>query len=251
MRTQNEHSALEKKQYRQPPMPWNQFIASHMESLVACDFFTKSVHTVRGKFDAYVLTFIHLGSRKVFCTPATFNPDERWIMQQARNAAMWMQDEGIQPMMLLMDHDTKFTAQFRYFWKKAGVRPKRLPVGAPDANAYCESFFSRLKGECLNHFVIFSLSQMDYVVQTWVDHLLHERPHRGKGIGNRVLDPNFQPQTKGTVCCRERLGDSSRAITARRHRRASPRVAWRISLQGRTRCPSIRVSVARASAKQP
>ena len=53
---------------------------------------------------------------------------------------------------------------------------------------------------------MFSLSQMDYVVQTWVDHFLHERPHRGKGIGNRVLDPNFQPQTKGTVCCRERLG---------------------------------------------
>ena len=200
------HPAPEKKQHRQPPMPWSQFIASHMESLVACDFFTKPVHTIRGKFDAYVLTFIHLGSRKVVCTPATFNPDEKWVMQQARNAAMWMQDEGIQPMMLLMDRDTKFTVQFRYFWKKMKVRPKRLPVGAPDANAYCESFLSRLKGECLDHFVMFSLSQMDYVVQTWVDHFLHERPHRGKGIGNRVLDPNFQPQTKGTVCCRERLG---------------------------------------------
>ena len=43
---------------------------------------------------------------------------------------------------------------------------------------------------------MFSRAQMDYVVQTWVDHFLHERPHRGKGIGNRVLDPNFQPQTK-------------------------------------------------------
>ena len=63
----------EKKWQRRPPMPWNQFIASHMESLVACDFFSKPVHTLRGKLDAYVLTFIHLGSRKVFCTPATFN----------------------------------------------------------------------------------------------------------------------------------------------------------------------------------
>jgi putative transposase len=185
-------------------MPWNQFIASHMESLVACDFFSKPVHTLRGKLDAYVLTFIHLGSRKVFCTPATFNPDEKWVMQQAQNAALWMQNEGIQPMMLLMDRDTKFTVQFRRFWKRRKVRPKRVPFCAPDANAYCESFLSRLKGECLNHFVLFSLSQMDYIVQTWVDHYLHERPHRG--LGNKVILPNSELQMKGAVCCRERLG---------------------------------------------
>jgi len=35
-----------------------------MESLVACDFFTKPVYTLRGKFDAYVLVFLHLGSRR-------------------------------------------------------------------------------------------------------------------------------------------------------------------------------------------
>jgi putative transposase len=198
------HPTPEKKQHRQPPMPWNQFIASHMDSLVACDFFTKTVYTLRGKFQAYCLVFIHLGSRKVFCSSATFDPDDAWVMQQARNAAMWMQDEGIQPMMILMDRDTKFSLHFRYFWKKMGVRPKRLPVGAPDANAYCESFLSHLKAECLNHFVIFSRSQMDYVVQTWVDHYLRERPHRS--LGNWVLDPNFQPQEKGTICCRERLG---------------------------------------------
>ena len=198
------HPTPEKKQHRQPPMPWNQFIASHMESLVACDFFIKTVHTWRGKFQAYCLVFLHLETRKVFCSPATFNPDEKWVMQQARNAAMWMQDEHIKPMMLLMDRDTKFTVQFRYFWKKTGVRPKRLPVGAPDANAYCESFLSRLKGECLSHFVIFSLRQMDYVVGTWVNYYLHDRPHRG--VGNRVLDPNFRLDTTGTVVCREQLG---------------------------------------------
>jgi hypothetical protein len=31
----------------------------HMESLVACDFFTKPVYTLRGKFDVYVLVFLH------------------------------------------------------------------------------------------------------------------------------------------------------------------------------------------------
>ena len=47
---------------------------------------------------------------------------------------------------------------------------------------------------------MFSRSQMDYVVQTWVDHYLHERPHRGKGIGNRVLDSERPaPDSKGSM----------------------------------------------------
>lgn len=38
-----------------PPLPWSRFVSAHMESLVACDFFTKPVYTLRGKFDAYLV----------------------------------------------------------------------------------------------------------------------------------------------------------------------------------------------------
>jgi len=76
----------------------------------------------------------------------------------------------------------------------------------PNANAFTESFIGNLKAESLNHFVIFSLAQMDYVVQTWVEYYNTERPHRGKRIENKVLNPNFKPQQKGVVCCREKLG---------------------------------------------
>jgi putative transposase len=47
---------------------------------------------------------------------------------------------------------------------------------------------------------------MNYVVQAWVSYYNTERPHRGKDIGNRVLDPDFKAPTTGVVCCRERLG---------------------------------------------
>ncbi len=200
------HPTPEKTQRRLPPMPWGQFLQSHMESLVAADFFTKTVHTLRGKFDAYCLVFIHLRSRRVFCSPATFNPDDAWVMQQARNAAMWMQEQNIQPSMLILDHDTKFTLHFRQFWKDMRVRPKRIPIKAPQANAFVESFIANLKGECLNHFIIFSRSQMNYVVQSWVSYYNTERPHRGKDIGNRVLAPDFKARKTGAVRCRQRLG---------------------------------------------
>ncbi len=66
-----------------PSVPWSKFVSAHMESLVACDLFTKPVYTLRGKFDAYVLVFIHLGSRRVYMSQPTLHPIDAWVMQQA------------------------------------------------------------------------------------------------------------------------------------------------------------------------
>ena len=48
-----------------------------MNTLVACNFFTKNVITPLGVQIAYGLAFIHIGTRKVFVSPATFHPHEK------------------------------------------------------------------------------------------------------------------------------------------------------------------------------
>jgi putative transposase len=78
------HHSIPEKGSGRPPSDWKLFISSHMETLVATDFFTKPVLTWRGWVDAYVLVFIHIGSRRVFMSPATFNPTEDWVIQQSR-----------------------------------------------------------------------------------------------------------------------------------------------------------------------
>ena len=119
---------------------------------------------------------------------------------------MWMEEENIHPDMLIMDHDTKFSLHFRQFWRDAGVQPKQIPIRAHRANAFVESFVGKLKHECLNHFHIFSLRQLDYIVAVWRRYYLTQRPHRGVGKDNRVLDPLFKPQSEGVVRCLEQLG---------------------------------------------
>jgi putative transposase len=89
--------------------PWRKFIAMHMNVMVACAFFCKTVWTPLGKHVAYALTFVHLGSRKVFVSPSTLNPTDEWMWQQARNASMWAEDEGIDVRFLIHDRNTKFT----------------------------------------------------------------------------------------------------------------------------------------------
>ncbi len=54
--------------------PWRTFVAAHINTTVACDFFCKKVWTVSGTHMAYCLAFIHLGSRRVFVSPATYHP---------------------------------------------------------------------------------------------------------------------------------------------------------------------------------
>jgi hypothetical protein len=52
-----------------------------------------------------VLVFIHLGSRKVYCSPSTYNPTGDWVMQQTRNASIWLDDMGVKARFLIHDRD--------------------------------------------------------------------------------------------------------------------------------------------------
>jgi putative transposase len=177
--------------------PWRKFIAIHMNVMVACDFFCKTVWTPLGKHVAYVLAFVHLGSRKVFLSPSTLNPTDEWMQQQARNASMWADEEGIDVRFLIHDRDCKFTEAFDEHFRRKDGGPVLTPYGAPIANCFAESWIGSLKRECLNLFFCFSLGQLDFIVQTYAEYHNRFRPHQG--LGNRppgVLD-DPPPQESG------------------------------------------------------
>jgi putative transposase len=98
-----------------PQIPWSTFIKAHMDTVIACDFFTKDVYTIMGKKTAYILVFTHLGSRRVYCSSSTYSPDSAWVTQQARNVLMWSDDLGVKPRFLVRDADTKFSGQSQEF----------------------------------------------------------------------------------------------------------------------------------------
>jgi len=66
-----------------PPAPqrkqatsWKDFIRAHLAVLVATDFFTVEVLTLRGLITYYVLFFIHLESRRICLAGVTRHPDQ-------------------------------------------------------------------------------------------------------------------------------------------------------------------------------
>ena len=194
------------KALKNPGSTWSRFISSHIETLVAIDFFTKPIYTLKGKFDAHVLVFIHLGSRRVFMSPATFHPDEKWVLQQARNAAMWLDDIGVSASHLIRDRDGKFPESFDGFWECSGTKIKKTPPRTPQANGYSESYISTIKAQCLDHFVCLGLEHLDHINREWLSHYNFTRPHQGKEIENNVLNVDFTPTTEGEIKREKKLG---------------------------------------------
>lgn len=189
--------------------PWDTFIKLHMNTLVACDFFTKAIWTPMGKRHAYFLVFIHVGSRKAWVSPSTYHPNEDWVLQQARNLLMWLEEMGLEATHLIHDRDTKFTRSFDQLLDTASIRVVKSPVMAPNANAFAESWIATVRRECLNHFACFSLRHADHIVQAFARYYNEHRPHQG--VGNRRLNhsTNREPEEAGRVEPIGRIGHRS------------------------------------------
>jgi putative transposase len=75
-------------------------------------------------------------------------------------------------------------------------------------NAIAERFVGSIKGECLDHFIVFGEAHLRYIISQYIDHYRGERPHQGKG--NRPLSsgepPEASPVTTKDVVCETRLG---------------------------------------------
>jgi putative transposase len=191
---------------RKTTTTWKEFIRTHMDVLVATDFFTAEVWTLGGLVTYYVLFFIHLGSRQVHIAGMTPHPNEAWMMQVARNVTMEAWGFLSPGQYLIHDRDTKFCAAFQHVIDVAGVERVILPPRSPHLNAYAERWVRSVKEECLARMILCGEASLRHALTHYVEHFHHERNHQGKD--NILLFPTVSQDTgrQGPVQCRERLG---------------------------------------------
>jgi len=201
------------KRHGLPPAPerkktttWKEFIRTHLDVLVATDFFTTEVWTWSGLVTYYVLFFIHLGSRRIHVAGITPHPDQRWMTQVARNVTM--ADWGfLSPgRYLIHDRDGKFCPAFQHIIDEAGVTRVPLPPRSPNLNAYAERWARSIKEEALSRMILFGERSLQYALSEFEAHSHQERPHQGKGNVMLMPSPDAGRQRSGPIRCRERLG---------------------------------------------
>jgi transposase InsO family protein len=192
-----------------PPAPqrdrqsWRTFLRAHGGSILACDFFT--VDTVRLR-RLYVLVFLSIGSRRIEYLACTSNSNTAWMLQQARNLLMELNDRNREVRFLIHDRDMKFPHAFDTLLATENIKVIRTPVQAPNANAHMERWIGSVRRECLDRLLIVGRRQLEHVLRVYIDHYNRRRPHR-------ALDLRAPDATTGSPVRAER---SPQALQVRR-----------------------------------
>ena len=177
-----------------------------MAVLAGIDFFTVEVLSWRGLVTYYVLSFLHLESRRVCLAGITRHPDEAWMEQMARNATDESWGDVERRRYALHDRDAKFCASFRATLESGGIKPIRLQAHSPNLNAFAERWVRSVKQECLSKLILFGEASLRRALKEYIQHYHAERNHQGKG--NVLLFPENDSclHRPNSVSCRERLG---------------------------------------------
>src|ERR1700680_1166930 len=175
------------------------------EVLAASDFLTVEVWTGRGLVTHYLLFMISLPDRVVSIAGITTRPDESWMLQIARNVTDAQAGALHAKRYLIIDRDTKYSAQFRRLIRDNGTKVIRLPPMSPNLNAYAERFVRSIKLECLNRMIFIGEASLRRAAAEYVAHYHGERNHQG--LNNRLIRRvQTVAANDGVVHRRPRLG---------------------------------------------
>ena len=119
---------------------------------------------------------------------------------------------------LILDRDTKYSAEFRAALVRDGIHLIRLPPRSPNLNAFAERFVRSIKSECLNRMIFFGRDSLQHAISQFMSHYNWPSyvPHLAMSLINReCLVLCLIPQAPA--------GGRARALQASRPRRIAVR----------------------------
>ncbi len=154
---------------------WAEFLRSQAQGILALDFFTADL--LNGT-KVYVLAVIEHGTRRIRVLGATEHPVQAWVVQQARNLLMDLEDAGTRVKFVLHDRDASLTAAFDEVFRAAGARIIRAAVQAPRMNSIMERWVGSCRRELLDRTLVWNQRHLMIVLREYEDFYNSHRPHR-------------------------------------------------------------------------
>jgi len=136
------------------------------QAILALDFFTA---VLLNGTTVYVLAAIEHGTRRIRILGATEHPVQSWVVQQARNLLMDLEDAGTRAKFVLHDRDASFTATFDSLFQAAGTRVIRSAAQAPRMNSIMERWIGSCRRELLDRTLIWNQRHLMTVLREYED----------------------------------------------------------------------------------
>lgn len=169
---------------------WHEFLKSHWDILAACDFFTVELLARRKLIRCTVFFVIEFSTRKVFFAPIKLQPDGNYMRQVAR--ILTDSEDGFlkNKKFLIHDRDPLYNSEgFHEILQSSGIEQIKLPARSPDLNSIAERFVKSVKYECLNHLILSSVKQLEYVLNQYHEYYHHERIHQSL---DKIIEPKYE-----------------------------------------------------------
>jgi putative transposase len=99
------------------------------------------------------------------------------------------------------DNGAEMTAKVIRSWLgQLGTRALYIEPGSPWENGYCESFNGKLRDECLNQEIFYSLREAQVVIELWRNQYNTIRPHSSLGSPARAANVHRPSAQPGSAC---------------------------------------------------
>jgi putative transposase len=202
------------KRHGIPPAPermttttWREFTRSHMDLLVATDFFTSEVGTWCGLVIAAILCFIRVGRRTTHVVGVTAWLHPPWIRQITGHTTMAAWGFLSRAQSLLHARDRWYVPGFQPSMDAAGVTDVPLSLRAPDVHAHAERWIGLVKEARRARFILYGELSLWHGVSPDETQAHQERPHGEKGCVLLWLSSRHTTAHEGAIHSRERVGE--------------------------------------------
>ncbi|WP_158854350.1 integrase core domain-containing protein [Saccharothrix deserti] len=175
------------RRQRIPPAPirntdtsWRRFLHAQAASMSARNFFHIDCAVTLKR--VYVFFVMEVATRYVHVLGTTTNPDGPWTTRQARNLLMDLDDRAKSSRFPVRDRAGQFTTSFDTVLADAGIQIVKIPPRCPRANCDAERFIGTVGREITDRLLIINERHLRSVLQRYVSHYNHRRPHRARQL---------------------------------------------------------------------
>jgi len=150
--------------------------ATHRNHVWTCDFI--SDRTARGG-SIRILTVLDEHTRECLC----IHVDRRINAAKVRSIMSELVSAYGSPGYIRSDNGSEFIEKsLRRWYADEGIKTIFIDPGSPWQNGYIESFNGRLRDECLNRELMYTLTEARVVIEDWRWKYNNIRPHRSLGL---------------------------------------------------------------------